>query len=440
MLRRKFLATTTFSLAAPFIPRMALASEPDVVVIGAGAAGMAAARELTKRGVSVTVLEASSRIGGRVFTDQSTFGVPFDVGAHWLHRASHNPFVKYGQKNGFTLYPAPGELSLFVGDREATSAEYSAYEKAYAKTRRAISKAGGRSKDVSAASVAPKLGEWQDTVQMAIGPWEMGKDFDHFSCVDWYSGEDGTDWFCKEGFGSIWAHSAQGVPVSLNTKVSAIDWSGKGVVVETNHGILKAKACLVTVSTGVLASDAVTFTPALSTKKQESFHQISMGHYDHIAMQFSENFFETGDDEYLLYKLDSEGAKSPRGMGMVTNLSGTNLSIGDVGGGFAKELEAAGEAAALDFGLSELRKIFGGVVDRTFIKGRFTAWGQNPYTLGSYASAEPGGHKYRKTLRQTVGKRIWFAGEACHKEEWSTVSGAHKTGIIAAKQIAKAVG
>jgi monoamine oxidase len=424
----------------PFLSTASFASNPDVVVIGAGAAGMAAARELMSRGLTVTVLEASSRIGGRVFTDQSTFGVPFDVGAHWLHRAGHNPFVKYGKKNGFTLYPASGDTSLFVGDREATNSEYREYEKAYAKTARAIAAAGGHGKDVSPASVAPKLGEWQDTVQMAIGPWEMGKDFDHFSCVDWHSGEHDADWFCKEGFGSLWAHSAQGIPISLKTKVTAIDWSGKGVVVETNQGTLKAKACLVTVSTGVLASDAIKFTPALSHKKQESFHQISMGHYDHIAMQFSENFFETGDDEYLLYKLGSEGARSPRGMGMVTNLSGTNLSFGDVGGGFAKELEAAGEAAALDFGLSELRNIFGGVVDRAFLKGRFTPWGQNPYTLGSYDSAEPGGHKYRKSLRQTVGKRIWFAGEACRTEEWSTVSGAHKTGIAAAKKITKELG
>ena len=165
-----------------------------------------------------------------------------------------------------------------------------------------------------------------------------------------------------------------------------------------------------------------------------------MGHYNHIALQFSENFFETGPDEYLLYRLDSHGAASPRGMGMVTNLSGTNLSIGDVGGGFAAELEEAGEAAAVDFGLSELRKIFGSVVDRSFIKGRYTRWGKNPYTFGSYASAEPGAFKQRKALRQSVGNRLFFAGEACHKEEWSTVSGAHKSGISVAKTVAKKVG
>lgn len=437
MNRRDFLASSTALAASTLFSKTALASDPDVIIVGAGAAGVAAARELISRGLSVTLLEASSRIGGRVITDHKTFGVPFDVGAHWLHRASHNPFVSYGQQNGFTLYPAPDEMSLFVGDREATSAEYRAYGRAYRKTEAAITKAGSRSKDVSAASVVPKLGDWQDTVRMAIGPWEMGKDLDHFSCVDWYSGEDGKDWFCKEGYGGLWAHSAQGIPVSLNTPVQAIDWSGKGVTVETNRGSLKAKACLITVSTGVLAAEKIRFTPSLPVKKQEAFHGISMGLYNHIALQFSENFFETGDDEYLLYQLDSHGAKSPRGMGMVTNISGTNLSTGDVGGGFAAELEAAGEAAALDFGLSELRKIFGGVVDRSYVKGRYTTWGQNPFTLGSYASAEPGAFKYRKTLRQSLGNRLFFAGEAYHKEEWSTVTGAHKTGISVAKKMAK---
>jgi len=280
MERRKFLFGTGAVAMAGVMPRSVLASEPDVIVVGAGASGLAAAKELLRRGYSVTVLEAANRIGGRAFTDTKTFGVPYDVGGHWLHSGRNNPFVSYGKKNGFDIYPAPDDESLFVGDREATSAEYRAYERAYNKAQAVIAKAGARGKDISPAEVMPDLGDWHDTAHMAIGPWEMAKEFDRFSCADWYSGEGGQDWFCEQGYGTLVAHHGRNTPVALNTKVSRIDWSGKGVSVETNQGGLRAKACLVTVSTGVLASGDIEFLPALKAKKQESFNAISMGVYN----------------------------------------------------------------------------------------------------------------------------------------------------------------
>jgi len=435
--RRHFLRLGTAFTAGSILPRGARASEPDVVVVGAGAAGMAAARILIDAGLDVTVLEASNRIGGRVHTDMSVFGVPYDMGAHWLHIRHLNPFVDYALENGFDAYRDPDEEILYVGNREATDQEYAAYDNAVRDAYQSISRAGRNGQDVSAASVTPSEGEWKDLAHMVIGPWSMGKDFNEFSAADWWSGEDGTDWFCREGYGALWAHSARDVPVELSTPVNRVDWGGKGVQVHTERGGIKARACIVTVSTGVLASEGIRFDPALPDKKQESFHGITMGLYNHIAFQFRRNFFGTGDDSYLVYQLPPSGDASPRGFGMLTNIGGTNLSYGDVGGGLAWELENEGVDGALDFGLSELRKIFGSTVDKEFVKGHVTGWGQNSLTLGSYASAEPGAHHLRSALRAPVGERIWFAGEACSPSLWAMVAGAHESGIKSAKDVAK---
>ncbi len=437
--RRSFLAGASALAAAPLLPARAATSNPNAVVIGAGAAGLAATRTLREAGHSVVLIEAGSRIGGRAHTDTSMFGVPFDLGAHWLHRGNKNPFASYGRQNGFDIYPAPDEQVLYVGDRPATAAEQRAYSAAYEAAISAMSQAGRAGRDVSPASVMPDGGVWRDTVHFVIGPWEMGKDFDHFSCTDWWSGEDGKDWFCRQGFGAVLAHSARGVEAELGTRARTIRWGGSGVTVETNKGTISAKACLVTVSTGVLAGGSIRFDPALPPGKQDAFAGITMGTYNHIALQFRDNVFGVGDDHYLLHRVPNGDGGSPRAIGTLANVSGTHLSLCEVGGAFARDLEGEGQAGMIDFGLGELRKMLGSNVDDQFIKGHATAWSRNQLTLGSYASAEPGAHHLRRALRETVGDRIWFAGEACSASEWATVAGAHTSGIEAARSLMQKV-
>ena len=437
--RRRFLAQSAGLAALPLSAGAGSSSEADVVVIGAGAAGLAATRALRERGVSAVTVEASGRIGGRAHTDTRTFGVPYDMGAHWLQLAGKNPFVRYAREHGFTVYPAPNEKTLYTGGTKASPREYDAYHRAYSRVIRAMSAAGRRSADVSPATVVPDVGKWHDLVHFVIGPWEMGKDFDAFSCEDWWNSDSGTDWFCKEGYGALLAHGARDLEVHLSTRATTIRWGGKGVSVETDRGILRARACIVTVSTGVLASRDIRFVPELPADKVESFHGISMGAYDHIALLFDENVLGTGADEYILYNADSHGAHSPALMGLLTNVSGTGLTLADVGGDFALALEAAGSEAAIDFAKSELKQIFGTRIDRHLVRAHFTRWGRNALTRGSYASAAPGAYALREVLREPVAERIWFAGEACSPGEWATVAGAHKSGRQTGRRVAVAL-
>ena len=346
--RRRFIAGGAALAALPLLSHRSAAAEVDVVVVvGAGAAGLAATRDLLGRGISVLTLEASSRVGGRAHTDLALFGVPYDIGAHWLHRAGTNLFVQHAKDNGFTAYPAPDTEALYVGDRKATEGEHSAYTAAYENAIRAMSAAGRRGQDVSPASVVPDAGSWHDLVHFAIGPYEMAKDFDAFSCVDWWNSDDGRDFYCREGYGALVAHGARDLDVSLSTRVTSIDWSGSGVAVETDRGRIRAKACIVTVSTGVLANEDIRFVPALPDEMVDAVHGISMGVYDHIALLFDENVLGTGPDEYLLDNAHTRREHSPALMGLLTNVSGTGLTLADVGGDFAMELENAGGEAAI---------------------------------------------------------------------------------------------
>ena len=437
--RRALIAGGGALLTAPLLSQRASPANPEVVVIGAGAAGISAARALIEDGWSVAVIEAADRVGGRIHTDTAVFGEPFDQGAHWLHNAERNPFVSFGRDNGFDLYPAPENEALYIDGREASDADWADYEAALDAAYEAFAQAAEDGCDVSLAAVLPDLGPWRDLVALMIGPYALGKDLDQVSCLDWYSGESGSDWFCRQGFGALWARSARGVPVRLGTTARRVRWDGPGVTVETDRGDIRAEACVVTVSMGVLAAGGLRFDPPLPVQWREAFQGVSMGLYNHVAMQFREDVFEMGADGLLAYRPRPVAGPSPRGFGMLANAGGGTVSYADVGGGLAEELEAAGEAAALDFVLSELRGIFGGEVDRAFVKGSVTAWGRNPLTLGSYASAEPGKANTRAVLREPIGERIWFAGEACSATQWSTVAGAHKSGLAAAAALIEAL-
>ncbi len=431
--RRQILAA---GLAA-LIPKPVFAVPPvlDVVIIGAGAAGLAAARTVMKKH-KVAVIEASHRIGGRAHTDTDTFGVPFDIGAHWLHHGKRNPYHNFAGENGYEIYPAPENYRLFAQDGvEVGSKGLNAMWKAHAKVVGAIGKSGKANKDVAASeAVAGLSGRWVNTAKLILGPWSMAKDFENFSTLDWWNSEDtGTDYFCGNGFGTLVAHYGAGIDVLLETKATRINWGGKNVVIETTRGTLESRAVILTVSTGVLAAGQIQFSPALDTEKYESFNAISMGSYDHIALLFAKDIFGMENDGYLLFEVSDDG----RGFATLTNIAGTGLAYCDVGGNWARELERESEAFKIDYALGQLKSMLGNALEREFVKGATTVWGLNPLTRGSFASAKPGAYKMRKILRQSIGNKIFFAGEACHSTMWATVGGAHLSGVKTAKSVLK---
>ncbi len=432
--RRQFIALTGVGAALPGVALgQSATTNPDVVIVGAGAAGIAAAHKLRERGVSFVHVEAASRVGGRAYTESTTFGVPYDHGAHWVQNQSRNPYFDRAKDSEYRFYRAPENYGIYGTDGPATPAEETEFWDTWGKVEKALGNAGKRGKDVAPASVVPKGDAWSDTAWFGIGAWEMGKDMEGFSTLDWWNSAGSVDWYCAEGYGTLVADHAANLTVSLDTPVSKIRWGGTGVEVETPSGTIKARAVILTVSTGVLAAEGITFDPPLPVEKQESFHGISMGFYNHIMLQFSEDIFGLGEDGYLLHKVDA----SKEAFGALTNASGQGLAYCDFGGSFARELELAGADAAVDFAVSKLRDLIGSDVDKYLQKTAVSEWGNDPLVRGCYASAAPGAYPMRAALRSSVADRIYFAGEACHEDLWATVGGADISGARVAEEVSR---
>ena len=439
--RRQFLKTSLSGLALATLPKISFSqSNPDVVVIGAGASGLAATTELMKKGKSVVCIEAMNRIGGRCYTDNSIFGVPYDMGAHWLDGADGSPFVKYAKKNEkFKIWPNSYDSDRVYDGMSQTSGDLWGITKIIDKikdnTKKDVALLGQLSEKL-------KARDWFDTAHLISGPYGMARDFNNWSCYDDYhwKGPKGSG-FCKQGYGALVADYRKDVPVKLKTVAKEIIWDKKGVKVVTNDGTISAKACIVTVSTGVLNARKIKFTPDLPDYKYDAFAGITMGTYNHITFLFDKKYlFKIGikyPDTYVYTKIQSNGAASPKGGGGLFNITGSGLCYWDTGGKFSEELEAEGSKAQIDFFLNNLKTTFGSEIDKHVIKAHATRWGKNPFTLGSYAGAIPGKAHLRKKLRSSVGK-IFFAGEAC-ADAHATVYGANWSGTRVGKKVAKKV-
>jgi monoamine oxidase len=440
--RRTFLAglAATAALPALALPSgaKALPTNPDVVIVGSGASGIAAAHMLAQRGISFVVLEAKSRIGGRAFTDTATFGVPYDQGAAWIYQAAHNPLTPIANRGGYSLQAHDDVAErLFVGTSPASYTESAAYKEAWYEVSAALRGIGHSGQDVAAAARLPVNLPWTNVVKSWLGPMDMGMDIDSFSAVDWWNLDYKTpSLLIREGLGKVIADIGAEIPVQTSTPATTIRWGGAdGVTVETPSGTIKAKACIVTVSTGVLAAESIRFDPALPTTTLQAIDDLPMSLLAKIALQFDDcSCFTVNENEWLSYTADSNQLAY-----FLSKPFGQHLMVGFVGGRFAWDLTAAGEAAAVDFALGELRRIFGPDVDRQFVRGHFTGWGSDGDVRGAFAVAKPGRHKARDMLANTISDRLFFAGEALAGGMATTVGGAFVNGRQVAAEVARQI-
>jgi monoamine oxidase len=251
-------------------------TDVDVVIVGAGCAGLGAARRLRAAGATFTVVEAMNRIGGRAWTTVDDFGVPFDIGCAWLHAADRNPFYPEAQAAGWTLqHHDMGLDHLWFGKRKATAAEMADEKRAEAELAACIARHKGGSDRLS--TVVEACHALRVSATFA-GPMDFGADDDEISVTDFRSAADlDPNYLTKEGYGALIHRWGADVPVQLSTPVRRIRWDGPGVAVETDRGTLRARAAIVTVSTGVLAFEDIAFTPDLPDVHLEAIFDLPMG-------------------------------------------------------------------------------------------------------------------------------------------------------------------
>ncbi len=439
--RRTFLAASAAAVAAPSVAAPAVAAaasagDIDVAIVGAGAAGIAAARRIAAAGRRVVLLEASGRIGGRCITDTQTFGVPFDPGAHWIHAPQINPLAKLAPRTGLEVYPAPVAERVRIGRRNARDGEMEAYLAALVRAQRAIREAARGKTDVSCAQALPKdLGRWQATIAFVLGPFGCGKDLEDISAVDFVrSAERDVDAYCRQGYGALLAKLGEGLPVRLSTPVTAIEW-GRGLELETPAGTLRPRHAIVTASTGVLLGGRIRFSPELPARQTEALGRLRLGSYERIALELAGNPLGLRRDDLVF-----EQAADRRTAALLANVSGTSLTHVDVAGGFGRELAAKGGPAMLAFATDWLAGLYGNDVKRAIGRSHVTNWAAEPFVLGAFSAAAPGGQGARRVLMEPLRDRIYFAGEAAHETLWGTVGGAWESGERAAEAVLRRLG
>jgi len=439
MTRRDFLSASAALAAAPALLSRASAAplprEADIVVIGAGAAGIAAARRIIAANRKVIVVEATDRIGGRCLTDSATFEVPFDRGARWLHNPD-NPMIRLGRSAGLDLAAAPLGQKIRIGRRNARAGETEEFLAALVRANRALDEASRGRADVACASVLPKdLGDWAGTAEFVLGASATGKDLKDISVFDKArAGDRNAAIACRQGLGTLIAKLADQIPVSLSTPASRASWSGRDVMVETQAGKITARAAVITVSSNVLTSGDIKFTPDIPKRQLDAAAKLSLGSYDHIVLQLPGNPLGLGRDDIMI-----EQSSSTRTALLVANIGGSSLCSIDVAGSFGRDLSGQGEKAMVAFAMEWLTKLFGSETAAAVKKTSATRWNAAPFALGAMSSAAPGAQPSRKILTEPIGC-MFLAGEATHETLWGTVDGAWESGEHAAEAALRRIG
>ncbi len=405
-------------------------TEVDVVIVGAGAAGLAAAKVCREAGLSFKLLEAMNRIGGRAHTSSEHFGIPFDIGCAWLHAADRNPFYPEARAADWTMQYHDLALDhLYFGKRKADMLDLERMSAADGKFHDDLEAYRGADDRLSA--ILAK-GHGARAVATYSGPMDFGQDMDEISIEDFRRAADlEPNYFTKQGFGALVARWGADVPVELNTPVKRIDWSGRQILVETARGSLRCSRIIITVSTGVLAFGDIEFHPELPLSYMESFFDLPMGMLTKIPLEISGGRFGLKPFEDLLIERPAR-----HDMYFLCFPFDIDLMIGFVGGDFAWELSVAGEQAARDFAIDRLAGIFGSDVRKSVGRSMMTNWGAEPTVRGAYAAARPGRAEARDILAEPVDGRIHFAGEALAGPLIQTCGGARLSGEVVAQRVA----
>ena len=407
----------------------------DLVIIGAGAAGIGAARAAAKAGLTHQVIEASHRIGGRAYTEDLAPGVPFDLGCHWLHWSDINPLVAEADRLGFAIdRNFAFSPHLWLNGRHATPAENNAYAAYFDWAESGGAAALPTHEDRDVLSLL-------DTDSPYFAPYAHVFSVIHAADPDGVSVRDvmsqvtsGGDWPVRDGLGRMMTRLGADIPVSLNTVAEEIDWSPRDhLIVRTNRGTVTARVALITVSIGILQSDLLKFRPALPAATIAAINGFSPGVANRVALYFDRDVF--GDVRHNLTIVD--GDAEPLAIHIPT--FGFNYVVGQTGGHYASHLTRAGQRAATDYVLDRVAAVFGQGIRRHFVRSIVSAWDTDPWVLGAYASVKPGHFGARDRLAEAVDNRLFFAGEAVGMPMVATCGGAYRSGTQAIGRIAAAL-
>ncbi|MGE0259227.1 MAG: flavin monoamine oxidase family protein [Alphaproteobacteria bacterium] len=403
-----------------------LPSEVDVAVIGAGAAGIAAGRRLAEaRRASFAVIEARERPGGRAWTIEKD-GFPLDLGCEWLHSADRNILAPLAEQLGFAINRRRPDWTTrlrYSGETPEAEAEWLAERDAFYW---AVHRAAQGAEDVPALSVLKPGGRWNALLD-AVSTWANAVELECLSCRDNDRYEDsGLNWRVHEGYGRLFAALADTLPIAYGTPVARVAHRGRPIRLETGGGALRAARVIVTVPTDIIAGERLVFDPPLPDKIAAA-SGLPLGLADKLFLRFDGALPDGGEELFLI-----GSTRRRETMSYQIRPMGRPRIACFFGGRFAAQLERDGIAAMAAFAIDELAGLCGADIRKQLSPLASSAWRNDPFAHGSYSYALPGHADDRARLAAPVDDRLFFAGEACSPNFFSTAHGAYETGLKAA--------
>lgn len=416
-----------------------------VVVVGAGMAGLAAARQLRSAGVAVTVIEARNRIGGRIHTVRS-WPRPVDLGASWIHGARTNPLTRLaaeaGAKTAKTSYQS-GEVLIDPSLRSAGLRDTNAnrWDDLFKK---ALDAASELDNDISVQSaidrVTPSTLSAPQRADLAfhlVGMFstEWGADPSVLSAWSVDEGRDyadeGEDVLFPDGYDRIPKYLATGTTIRLGVQLQKVTLRTNGVSLTTSAGTIDADAVVVTVPLGVLRGGAIVFEPGLPPAKRAAINALDMGVLSKTFLRFPRVFWP-GDADWIEYL-----GEPSKGWAEWVSLAGLDepVLLGFNAGAKGRSVEASTDTAITAEAMAVLRSVLGARVPDP-VASMTSRWSTDPFARGSYSYYPVGSTPdHRRALARPIDGRIFFAGEATSADSPSTVHGAYLSGQRAADEV-----
>jgi monoamine oxidase len=401
--------------------------EPDIAIIGAGAAGIGAARRLEGSGFTTLVLEALPRTGGRAWTREAAGG-PVDMGCEWLHSADRNPWTRIAEETGFTV-----ERRASAWDRQDRDFGLSAED--WAAARQAFTDWGERiiaappASDIAADALEPG-GRWNAYVQ-ALSGFISGDELERISVQDYAAYDQAStylNWRLPAGYGTlITASLPPAANLRLNVPVEELDLDGSRVALRTPAGTVRARAVIFTVSTNVLAGDAIVW-PSTLDPWRDAARRLPLGNDEKL-------FFEiVGDNQFKPESHVLGDPFDPATGSYYIRPFGRPVIQCFLGGAGARAMAAEGADAAFARATEQLVNLYGAGVRRCLRPLLASDWAGSATIGGAYSHALPGQAGARAVLARPFDNRLFFAGEATHGTDFSTAHGAYLSGVRAADE------
>jgi monoamine oxidase len=421
-------------------PSRKAGSSRRVIIVGAGIAGIAAARVLHDAGHEVVIIEARDRIGGRIWTDYS-LGTPIDLGASWIHQSKNNPLTEIAAQHRIAAKPTnygsyylfdPEGVALPEGDR---GNHFAQAEKLLKKVGKVASKAKigmNMQEAVDAIVTQEKLDDpARHTLAWRLAMLELykGAELNLLAASDEQALQN-EDLLLTTGFGKLIEKMAAGLDIRLNQRVLVVRQNDQGVTITTGGEDFEGDFALVTLPLGVLKASDVRFDPVISTSKKNAIKKLGVGHINKLALKFEKPFWPT-DRDFIGYVSKRKG-EFPLFLDWA-HAAGKPYLISILGNEFSKAIERQEDMDLAVMSHQVLYKLYDNATMP--IDVLFSRWGTEKYSKGAFSYLPAGVEIVNRDYLAQPEKRVYFAGEHAIRDGAGTAHGAYQSGVRAANWI-----